>query len=100
MAWFFARRWMERVEATPEKLVSALASRLDKMLDDFKERMDRIEQDAKSCTLTFMDKFRTKEESKQAWEEHKAHEAKQWAKLDSLSERVARLETASKLNHE
>lgn len=95
MAWFFTRKWLERVESAPEKL----AARIDEMLKRFEARLDRMEQETRACSMDFLDKFRTKEESKQAWTEHKAHEEKQWSQLDELKQRVASLETACKLNH-
>lgn len=100
IAWFFMKKWMERVEATPEKLVTSLAARLDEMLKEFKSRMDRLEQESRSDVRVFMERFRTKEESQTAWQAQNARDDRQEQKLEHLADRLARLEATCQAHHD
>lgn len=100
VAAFFMKKWMDRVEATPEKLFSSLKSSLDEMLKEFKSRMDRLEQESRSNVMEFMDRFRTKEESQVAWTAQNARDERQEAKIEQLSERLARVEATCKAHHD
>lgn len=92
VAAYFAKRWVERVEAASERL----AVRMETLIDRVTARLDQLERDSRSCSVDFMSRFCTKEELV----EHKSQERDQWTKLEDLSRQVAVLETAHRMNHD
>lgn len=88
VCWFFMKKYMERLEQAPEKLSAALEARLLTLFSKLETRQDRIEQEAKACSMNFVSLFRTKADSEMAWTEQQRTEERMWNEMAAIREKI------------